>query len=76
MTKTFSLEGHDYQIDDLSEQGKRIWSHLALSISSLDELKANHALLNRAKNAYIADLKRELVEQKSGVNLDALFADD
>ena len=34
------------------------------------------AVLTRAKNAYIDDLKLEVVESKSGLDIGALFADD
>jgi len=34
------------------------------------------ALLLKAKNAYIADLNAEIVQERSGVDLGALFADD
>ena len=76
MAKTFTLEGNDYKIDHLSDQGREIWTRLFFCIRSLDELNAKHALLMRAKNSYISDLKSEVVEKKSGVDLGALFVDD
>ena len=42
----------------------------------LDELSNNAALLNRAKNAYIADLKLDLVKGRVGLNLGALLGDE
>ena len=76
MGKSFTLEGNEYKIENLSEEGKKIWSHLFFALQSLDELNAKHALLMRAKNSYISDLKSEVVEKKSGVDLGALFVDD
>ena len=34
------------------------------------------ARLTKAKNAYIADLKLEIVQRRTGVDLGALFSDD
>jgi hypothetical protein len=76
MPKSFTLEGKKYSVDDLSESGRKIWSKFFFSLQSLDELNAKHALLMRAKNSYISDLKSEVVEKKSGVDLGALFVDD
>jgi hypothetical protein len=33
------------------------------------------ALLTRAKNSYVDELKREIIKGKSGVDLGALFSD-
>jgi hypothetical protein len=76
MAKTFTLEGNEYKIDDLSTEGKQIWDHLFFSLKALDELNAKHAIMMRGKNAYIEDLKGEVVQKKSGVDLGALFAED
>jgi hypothetical protein len=32
--------------------------------------------MTKAKNAYISDLKMEIVRERSGVDLSALFTDD
>ena len=40
------------------------------------ELTNQQALLTKAKNAYIADLKMEIVQGRTGVDLGALFSDD
>jgi hypothetical protein len=76
MAKTFTLEGNNYQIDNLSEQGKKIWENLFFALQSLEQLNAQYVLMTRAKNAYIADLKHEIVEKKSGVDFGVLFSDD
>jgi hypothetical protein len=76
MASIFALEGKEYKIEDLSLEGERIWTCLFFCLQSLDELNAKHALLMRAKNSYISDLKSEIVEKKSGVDLGALFVDD
>ncbi|EDM69398.1 hypothetical protein RAZWK3B_11687 [Roseobacter sp. AzwK-3b] len=43
--------------------------------SQLQEAQNLHAVLTKARHAYIADLKNEIVKGKSGVDLSALFDD-
>jgi hypothetical protein len=76
VAKTFKIEGSEYETASLSDEGQKIWQALYFTLQKLDELNANQALLTRAKNAYIADLKGEVIEKKSGVDLGALFMDD
>ena len=42
----------------------------------LNELNNQQALLTKAKNGYIADLKTEIVQGRTGVDLSDLFSDD
>jgi hypothetical protein len=42
----------------------------------IQKLMNERAVLTRAKNAYIDDLKLEVVESKSGLDIGALFSDD
>jgi hypothetical protein len=41
----------------------------------LQELQDNAALLHKAKNGYIADLKNEIISGKLGVDIGNLLAD-
>ena len=76
MVKKITLDGHDYNIADLTEDSQKIWSRMLFALQKLDELNGQHALLTRAKNAYIEDIKSEVVQSKSGVDFAALFSDD
>jgi len=76
MVKKITVEGSDYSIADLTEDSQKIWSRLFFVLQKLDELSGQHALLTRAKNAYIEDIKSEVVQSKSGVDFAALFSDD
>ncbi|HAG73399.1 MAG TPA: hypothetical protein DCL66_14470 [Gammaproteobacteria bacterium] len=76
MARKFTLESLDYDVDDLTEDGQKIWSRMLFALQKLDELSGQHALLTRAKNAYIEDIKNEVVQSKSGVDFAALFSDD
>ena len=76
MAAKFTIDGKDYSASDLSDSGKVIWEHLFFILKTLEELNAKYALMSRAKNGYIADLKDDVVEQKTGLNLSDLFMDD
>jgi hypothetical protein len=76
VAKTFKIEGSEYEIASLSDEGQKIWQALYFTLQKLDELNANQALLTRAKNAYISDLKTEIIQGRTGVDLGALFSDD
>ncbi len=76
MSKTFKIEGHEYKLQDLSEAGQSMYASLVFVGTSLAQKKDEIALLTRAKNGYIEDLKTEVIEKKTGVDLGALFGDD
>lgn len=76
MVETFKFEGSRYRVADLSEEGRRLRYVLSFTVQILNEFKGNHAVLMRSKNAYIDDLKGEVIQKKSGVDLGALLADD
>jgi len=76
MSQEFTLEGNAYNVAALSEKGKVLYEQLLFVYQTIEQLNGEHALLMRAKNAYIADLKGEVIEKKSGVDLGALFMDD
>ena len=65
-----------YDLDNLPEEGKFLVTKTRFVESKLQELTNQHALLTRAKNSYIADLKRAIVQGRSGMNLGDLFSDD
>ena len=76
MGDKFSIDGVQYRADSLNETGKQLLKKLTHTLHKLDELNAEKAFLNRAKNGYISDLKFEITEAKSGLTFDALFQDE
>ena len=60
------LDDLEYDLSALNETAKR----LVLELRNLDAELQNkinmQAILNKAKNAYVADLKNEMITQKSG----------
>lgn len=73
MTRSFQMDGVTYDSDILTPEGKALLARLTFVEGRILEMKNQHALLTRAKNAYIADLKTEIVHSKSGVDLSTLF---
>ena len=76
MTKRFRLDGGEYDLNALSTEGKALVERLNFAHLHVQVLSNQKALLTKAKNAYIADLKSEIVKGRTGVDLGALFSDD
>ena len=70
------LDGEDYDLSKASKEAKALLARLQ-HLDRLFEEKTNlMALLTKAKNAYIADLKTEIIKNKTGVDLSALFDEE
>lgn len=72
MRQKIRLDGKEYEVDNLSEQGKATLANLQFAVSRKEELKNMQALLQCAKISYIESLKKEMLSDKSGF----LFGDD
>ena len=73
---TLRFDGVDYDLSQASDEAKA----LVVKVKNVDRLveeKTNlMALLTKAKNAYIADLKTEIIKNKTGVDLSTLFDEE
>lgn len=76
MSTRFRIDGDEYDSATLSENGRVLYERLIFTQRRLQELGNQQALLSKAKNAYIADLKTEIVRGKTGIDLSDLFSDD
>ena len=76
MVTKLKIDDGIYQLEDFSDLGKDIIEKLMFTTDHIKALKNNLAVLNRAKNSYIEDLKLEAIEEKSGINLADLFSSD
>jgi len=76
MTKRFRLDGAEYDMEALSPEGRSLVERLSFANLQVQALSNQKALLTKAKNAYIADLKSEILQGRTGVDLGALFSDD
>ncbi|EDM70249.1 valyl-tRNA synthetase [Roseobacter sp. AzwK-3b] len=75
MVKTLKIEGQEYDVSTLSEAGRANLAQFQHVTAQLQEAQNLHAVLTKARHAYIADLKNEIVKGKSGIDLSALFDD-
>ena len=75
MAKTLRLGDKDYDVSVLSTEGRRTLALYYHATTQLQEAENRMALLTKARNAYIADLKTEIIEGRTGVDLGALFDD-
>jgi hypothetical protein len=67
MKQRLRLDGVDHDVDQLSAEARQILERLRFVQQRLQELHNQQAMLTKAKNAYIADLKADLLQPVSGV---------
>jgi hypothetical protein len=76
MTGRLRLDDHVYDTAALSAEARSLLDRIAFVQGRLEELNGHAALLNKAKNAYIADLKQDLLRGRVGLNFGALVGND
>ena len=76
MTRRLRLDDRVYDTAALSAEGRVLLERLTFVQDRLDDLSNNAALLHKAKNAYIADLKQDLVRGRAGLDFGALLGDE
>lgn len=75
MTAVLRLDGIDHDTDRLSPEGKARLAQVQFIEARIVELTSMQALMTRARNSYVEALRREIVQGRSGVDLNALFSD-
>lgn len=68
MISKVNIDDKEYSLDSMSDEGKRITVHLQEIDSKVKEKTDLIAVLTKAKKAYIADLKSEMLSKKAGFN--------
>ena len=76
MDHRFEIDGVEYSTMDLSDDGKELVSRLAYTRLTLIEMKNRMALLAKAKNGYIEDMKTEIIQGRAGFDFSDLFSDE
>ena len=56
----FSIDGMEYNVADLSEEGKAIWKSLRFVEYEIAQIEARLSVMNTAKTAYLAAIQKEL----------------
>ena len=74
--QSFQLLGQAHLVADLDQHTRGLYDLLVYAEKCLLEKKNQRALLTKARNAYIEDIKRDAVRQRTGVDLQELFGDD
>lgn len=70
MATKVKFDDKEYDVSDVSENARAQLGSLTFVDEKLKELNNMHALLTRAKNSYVKDLRRELISDKAGLLLD------
>lgn len=73
MNGRIRIDGAETALDRLGDEARALADRIAFTDRRIAELEALQAVLLRAKNAYIADLRAEIVTARSGVDLSALL---
>lgn len=67
------LDGVDHDLSMASNDALTLVSRLQQIERQFEEKTNLMAVLTKAKNAYISDLKAEVIKKKTGVDLSTLF---
>ena len=66
MINKVNVDGKDYAVEAMSDQGKKLTDLLQAVDARVKEKSDLIAVLTKAKKAYIADLKSEMLSKKAG----------
>ena len=70
MGQKIKIEDKEYDVENLSDQGKATLVSLKFANTRIKELTNMHAFLMRAKNSYVESLKQEMLSSKAGFLLE------
>ena len=70
MGQKIKIEDKEYDVENLSDQGKATLVSLKFATTRMKELTNMQALLMRAKNSYVESLKQEMLSSKAGFLLE------
>lgn len=68
MPKKIEIGGDQYDIEDLSDASKNLVALLQMTEAQILEKTNLMAVFNKAKKAYIAEMKSEMLAQKAGLD--------
>jgi len=73
--KKFDIEGTEYNSKELSDRGILILRNLTYAEVKIREMINKKAIMTKARNAYISEIKKEIIKSKSGIDLSTLLSD-
>ena len=72
----FRLDGKEYETQQLSQECRELVERLRFVRLTIQDIENRMALLSKAKNGYIEDLKTEIIQERTGVDFGDLFSDE
>ena len=72
----FRLDGKEYETQQLSQECRELVERLRFVRLTIQDIENRMALLSKAKNGYIEDLKTEIIQERTGVDFSNLFSDE
>ena len=71
----FEIEDVKYRTDALSAKNLDILKQLTFVEVKIREMINKKAIMTKARNAYISEIKKEVIKSKSGIDLSTLLSD-
>jgi hypothetical protein len=71
----FEIEDVKYRTDALSAKNLDILKQLTFVEVKIREMINKKAIMTKARNAYISEIKKEIIKSKSGIDLSTLLSD-
>ena len=66
MVKKINIDNVEYEIDKISDNAKKLFSELVSIDETIIEKRNLSAIFTKAKIAYIAEIKSEIISKKGG----------
>ena len=70
MNKTIEIDGNLFNVDEMSDHFKSTLASIKYVDQRITETQNMISVLNKAKNAYIESLRKEILSNKSGFLID------
>ena len=73
MNEVFKIDGKEFTKENFTEDMTRVYEMLAVTRRLIEEVSNEMAILNKAKNGYMLDLKEYIVKQRTGIDVSTLL---
>lgn len=76
MQDKIKIGDKEYDLTNMDEKSQQIFNQLVHVHRKLSELQNMKAILNRARNGYIEDIKYEIIKNKTGIDIENFLLSD
>ena len=73
MKKTFKLDGKEFTKENFTKEMTSVYDMLVFTKLLIEEATNEMAILNKAKNGYLVDLKTFIINEKTGIDIGTLL---